>query len=296
MELSWLHDFLALAEAGSFSRAAEARHVTQPAFSRRIRALEDWVGVALFDRSAHPAQLTEAGTRFLPLAHDLVRRLDVARAELRAAHGRGLATLRFAATHALSLSFFPGWLRALEPALTLGPVQLVSDTFQACEALMQERRVQFLLCHHHAAVPGPLDGEGFAATAVGTDTLLPLVAPDASGHPRFTLGGEVAVPLLDYSAESGLGRIFRAVQSDAAGAARLEPAFTSHLAVVLKSMALDGRGIAWLPESLVQAEREAGRLVDAGGEAARIKVEIKLFRQAGPESAAAEAFWRVAAR
>jgi DNA-binding transcriptional LysR family regulator len=104
------------------------------------------------------------------------------------------------------------------------------------------------------------------------------------------------VPLLDYSAASGLGRIFRAVQADAAKGARLEPAFTSHLAVVLKSMALDGRGIAWLPESLVAEEREAGRLVDAGGEAARIKVAIKLFRQAGPESAAAEAFWRVAAR
>ena len=47
MELVWLEDFLALAEALNFSRAAEARHVTQPAFSRRIRALEGWIGAAL---------------------------------------------------------------------------------------------------------------------------------------------------------------------------------------------------------------------------------------------------------
>ncbi|WP_164666734.1 helix-turn-helix domain-containing protein, partial [Pseudomonas viridiflava] len=52
MELVWLEDFNALAESGNFSRAADARHVTQPAFSRRIRALESWVGVELFERTA----------------------------------------------------------------------------------------------------------------------------------------------------------------------------------------------------------------------------------------------------
>ena len=49
MEFIWLEDFLALVDSGNFSRAAELRHVTQPAFSRRIRALEDWVGVDLFE-------------------------------------------------------------------------------------------------------------------------------------------------------------------------------------------------------------------------------------------------------
>ena len=44
MDLNWLEDFLALAEHRNFSRAAEARNVTQPAFSRRIRAMEEWVG------------------------------------------------------------------------------------------------------------------------------------------------------------------------------------------------------------------------------------------------------------
>ena len=43
MELIWFEDYLALAETLNFSRAAEARHVTQPAFSRRIRALEEWM-------------------------------------------------------------------------------------------------------------------------------------------------------------------------------------------------------------------------------------------------------------
>ena len=50
MDLDWVRDFLALAEHRTFSRAAEARNVTQPAFSRRIRALEEWVGTPLFLR------------------------------------------------------------------------------------------------------------------------------------------------------------------------------------------------------------------------------------------------------
>ena len=45
LDLEWLEDFLALAETGNFSRAAEARAIAQPAFSRHIRDLEDWVGV-----------------------------------------------------------------------------------------------------------------------------------------------------------------------------------------------------------------------------------------------------------
>ena len=50
MNLSWLEDFLVLSASGNFSRAADERHMTQPAFSRRIRALEEWLGADLFDR------------------------------------------------------------------------------------------------------------------------------------------------------------------------------------------------------------------------------------------------------
>jgi DNA-binding transcriptional LysR family regulator len=51
MELKWLDDYLGLIEAGSFSAAAEKRHVSQPAFSRRTQLFEEWLGVELIDRS-----------------------------------------------------------------------------------------------------------------------------------------------------------------------------------------------------------------------------------------------------
>ena len=85
MDTGWLIDFLTLAETGSFSRAAEQRNLTQPAFSRRIRALEDWIGAALFDRSIVPVALTEPGRRFVPEARRLVEGIETAQRVVRAA-------------------------------------------------------------------------------------------------------------------------------------------------------------------------------------------------------------------
>src|SRR3954466_7220774 len=75
MNLVWLEDFLALASTGNFSRAAEARNTSQPAFSRRIRGLEEWIGADLFDRSTQPARLTETGEWFRLIAQDMVSRV-----------------------------------------------------------------------------------------------------------------------------------------------------------------------------------------------------------------------------
>jgi len=64
MEIKWIQDFLSLAEHSSFSRSAQERSITQSALSRRIRALEAWVGVELVDRSTYPIRLTPAGQLF----------------------------------------------------------------------------------------------------------------------------------------------------------------------------------------------------------------------------------------
>jgi DNA-binding transcriptional LysR family regulator len=290
MNFIWLEDFLALAASGNFSRAAESRHMTQPAFSRRIRALEEWLGAALFDRATQPATLTEAGRWFRDAAQETlarVARLPEAAQEIAsgAAH-----TLRFAATHALSLTFLPAWLRGLESRTPLGPVQLVSDMLQQCETLMQQGRAHFLLCHAHAHVPGRLDGAGFRSIVVGADAILPVCAPDVeAGGSRDAAGRRVAV--LDYSAESGLGRLTRALRRSAADGPEFETVFTAHLATVLRTMALQGRGVAWLPRSLVEEDLRAGRLIEAAGLSAALQVDVRLYRRDVAQPEAAERFW-----
>ena len=83
MDLKWLEDFISLAETHSFSRSAALRHVTQPAFSRRIRSLESWLGVDLIDRTAYPTRLTPAGELFHGQALEILAQLSHARALLR---------------------------------------------------------------------------------------------------------------------------------------------------------------------------------------------------------------------
>jgi len=305
LNLSWIDDFMVLAESGNFSRAAEERHMTQPAFSRRIRALEEWLGVELFDRSSQPARLTEAGLWFRKSAQELQAQVARVPGEARAIAEASAQTLRFAATHALSFSFMPRWLRALEARTSVGPVNLVSDTQQKCEALLQQRQVQFVLAHGHRQVPGPLDEPAFEGVVVGQDQLLPVCAPDATGAPAHPLEtGKAAaapgtkgalVPLLAYSSESGLGRILREVKGTALDRLGMQPVFTAHLASVLRTMALDGRGVAWLPRILIGDDLDTGRLMVAGGEDWHLDLDIRLHRDRGPMGAAAEAFWAAAA-
>jgi DNA-binding transcriptional LysR family regulator len=64
MQSKWLEDFLLLAQERSFTRAAELRHVTHPAFGRRIRALEAWAGTPLIEAGGGPVRLTPAGEAF----------------------------------------------------------------------------------------------------------------------------------------------------------------------------------------------------------------------------------------
>ncbi len=300
LDLEWLEDFLALAETGNFSRAAEARAIAQPAFSRHIRALEDWVGVELFDRSAHPAALTAAGQRFLPLLETILANLEAARIKARAAHDLAAASLRFAATHVLSLTFFPRWLVGMEARLRLGPIQTMSDSSQACEDLMLQRRVQFVLCHGHAEVPGRLDEAQYPMCRLADDRLLPVSAPQpggAAGQPMHALGQQAPVPVLAYSEASGLGRIMRArmrgVFADGAGGP-VAVVFTAHHAVLLKTLAQEGRGVAWLPESLIADELRAGTLVAAGGADWNVPVQIRLYRQRAEMSPVAESLWELA--
>jgi|SRR5450755_2481786 len=294
MNLSWLDDFLTLAASGNFSRAADERHMTQPAFSRRIRALEEWLGVDLFDRSSQPARLTETGQWFRSVAQNLLAEVARVPCEARAIAETNSATLRFAATHALSFTFMPHWLRGLESRTTIGPIQLVSDVYQRCEALLLQRQVQFVLCHAHERAQGPLHSGGYPSLCVGSDELIPVSAVDENGQPIHRLtGGSKSAPIqmLGYSEESGLGRILRAVHGVALDRLPMRNVFTAHLASVLRTMVLDGRGVAWLPATLVGEDITSGRLAVATSGDLGIDLEVRLYRDKTTLGSAGEKFW-----
>jgi DNA-binding transcriptional LysR family regulator len=80
MDIKLIEDLVALRQHGSFVRAAEARHVTHPAFGRRVRALETWAGVPLVARGRAPVRPTPAGEYLLGEAGPLLAGLARVRA------------------------------------------------------------------------------------------------------------------------------------------------------------------------------------------------------------------------
>lgn len=286
MELVWLEDLSALAEYGSFVRAAEARHVTQPAFSRRVRALENWMGVQLFIRTHQGATLTEAGRQILPSAQEAARRLYRMRTEAQEVAGMAAKTLNFAATHSLSFTFFPRWLRNTENGAPIEAVQLHSGSMAVCEQMLIHGQIQFMLSHRHPDVPPLLAPDQFTSKKVGEDVLVPLACASANFGTSAA-----ALPYLAYTHESGLGRIVAHRLHGKADYLHLKPLFSSHLAAVLMSMALEGKGVAWLPKSLTEQEVADGRLVRALDDSWDIPLEIHLTRPIAPLSPSAEEFW-----
>src|ERR1700759_3137967 len=82
MEFHQLRYVCAIAETGSFSRAAERCQVAQPSLSQQVLKLEKDLGTKLFDRLARSVRLTEAGVAFLPHARSIVNQMEAARSSV----------------------------------------------------------------------------------------------------------------------------------------------------------------------------------------------------------------------
>jgi DNA-binding transcriptional LysR family regulator len=112
MDLAALNAFIAIAELGSFSEAAERLHLTQPAVSKRIASLEQQLNARLFDRLGREVSLTEAGRALLPRAYQILNVLDDTRRALVNLNGEISGRLTLATSHHIGLHRLPPLLRA----------------------------------------------------------------------------------------------------------------------------------------------------------------------------------------
>ena len=292
VDLDLLEDFLELARTLNFSRAAEARNMTQPAFSRRIKSLEAAMETPLVFRTSRTVALTPAGQIFQPRALALVRLFSAAKTEAReAAETAGLG-LSLASTHALSYSFVPRWLMQISGPEQLGALNMVSDTHRQCTLLMARGETSFFVCYKDITGQSSLPERQFKFHVIGQDHLAPLCAPDALGYPLWPVDGkQTPVPLIGYGAASGLSTILQA-HWDKAGGPRFEPRMNSVLAATNLEMAKQGQGVAYLPLHLAKDELAAGRLVRAGSASFDVPVQIVIYRSRTRLSPHSEMFWQ----
>ncbi len=300
METKWLEDFVSLAETRSFSRSAQLRHVTQPAFSRRIQALEAWAGVDLVDRSAYPTRLTPAGQTLYAQALEVLQGLQSARAMLRAHTGTTHDVVSFAVPHTLAFTFFPAWVSQLRARF--GPLKSRLIALNVHDAAMQlvEGGCDLLIAYHHPSQPLQLDPARYDMVSLGHETLQPYVRALPDGAPAWALPGSVArpVPYLAYGSGAYLGRLTELLLKQAGAAIHLDRVYETDMAEGLKVMALEGHGVAFLPHSAVRRELEAGRLVCAAPPdlpGLSLRMELRAYRQRPAEAEgphhAAQALW-----
>ena len=114
MDFRDLRYFRAVAEQGSYSRAAEILHISQPALSRAIQRLEQDLEVSLFDRHGHGARLTDSGKALAERADGLIRQLDQARAEVRGGVEEPSGVLDFAVPPGAATYLVPPIVNAIQ--------------------------------------------------------------------------------------------------------------------------------------------------------------------------------------
>lgn len=284
METKWLEDFVSLAETRSFSRSAQLRHVTQPAFSRRIQALEAWAGTDLVDRSSYPTRLTPAGKTMYEQALEMLQSLQSTRTMLRAHVSAGKGMVGFAVPHTLAFTFFPNWVSAVHEKF--GPFRSRLFALNVHDAVMRlvEGGCDLLIAYYHSSQPFQLDASRYEMVSLGHEVLAPYSKPDADGNPIYVLPGRQGQPLpyLGYAAGAYLGRVTELILKESGEAVHLERVYETDMAEGLKAMALEGHGVAFLPYSAVRGELESGRLVSAvpkGMQGFQMDMEVRAYRE-----------------
>ena len=249
MDLVNLRTFASVAEEGSFAKAAQSLHVTQPAVSKRIALLEESLGVALFDRLGRHTELTEAGRALLGRVPDVEQSLRRAEQAVRDLAGEVSGPLRLATSHHIGLHRLPPVLSAFRqqhPAVELAIEFL--DSEQAYERL-RSGDIELAVVTLATGDVSRLISEG-----LWIDSLRPMVAPK---HPLATRGNLRLEHLAEYPAvlpglETFTGQIVRRHFSAAGLTLRLS--MSTNYLETLRMMATVGLGWTVLPDFMAGNE------------------------------------------
>ncbi|WP_426394331.1 LysR substrate-binding domain-containing protein [Ralstonia sp. R-29] len=293
MQLKWIEDLLAIEQTRSFSRASELRFVTQSALSRRVKSLEEWVGVELVDRGTYPIELTPAGKRFCEQSKESVEALTDLRSHLRLEAKMPGRSIQIVAGHTLSLTFLPKWLQQFHQRTGDFNARVVAANVHDAVIALAEGSCDLMIGYHHPLAPILLDRDKFASLTLGREDFIPVSAPGLRGAPLFALPGSAAAPLpyLAYTATTFMGRVVDMILNSADRPHHLRSCYEADMAMLLMKMVVEGYGVAWLPFSAVRDEIEAGRLVRAGGDEWSTQLEIRSYRAVSNTNPTMQDLW-----
>jgi DNA-binding transcriptional LysR family regulator len=253
VDLEHLRTLAAVADHGSLTAAARSRHLTQPALSQHVKALEEELGVALLHRRSRGVTLTEAGRAALRQARVVLAAVDAVRAEAAEVRGLRRGTLRLGATDAAATGVLPSAFARFHrrhPGIDVAvEVHATGDLL----VRLQEGRLEFGLCTL------PVEAPDLVTEPLLTETL-GLVAPRRAGG--LAPGSLLAEhPFIAYPS----GSITRRLVDAAFAAAGLVPRPVMEIgrpSVMLRLVAA-GLGVSVLPVRLASGGGRVHRVPEA---------------------------------
>ncbi len=277
MDLRWLEDVLVLLEEGNMTRAANRRNITQPAFSRRIRGFEDWLGTSVLDRKVNRVDLSPSLAANEPEIRALTARIRELRARISTYDPQGTTTT-IAAQHASIYSTFPDMaLRARKqhPAIRF---RVRAGNQRDCVSMFLRGDASMLLFYEaEGAVPLPF-GDTVRRGTWGDDRLVPVVG----GSMRYAIAGNGSIPddspAIIYPEESHFGVMFKGAEKRFATRTQtINPVYETAFSNGIKELVLKGLGVAWLPVSMTYQEIESGKLVSLADYYGSLALNIALY-------------------
>jgi LysR family hydrogen peroxide-inducible transcriptional activator len=263
MELHQLRYFCAVAETGSFSRAAEQSHVAQPSLSQQILKLEGELGARLFDRLGRTVRLTDLGTTFLPRARAVLRELEAAKGDVRERKVSISGPLSVGVIPTVAPYFLPPHLTLFTRQFPQVQVTVVEEITPVLLERLRASRVDVAL------LALPVRGHEFESYPLLTERLF------AALPHKHRLAHRRSVSLKDLRKESFLllrdGHCFRDTAVAACDRARVNPQiiFESGQFSSILSMVGTGMGVSIVPEMAIEKRTHCRYVHIADDEATR---------------------------
>jgi len=285
MDTNILEDFLKLADTNNFSRAAAERHITQPAFSRRIQVLEEYVGAELIDRSKSPIQLTPAGESFRESARQLLEQLQGAKDAARSLDSSDSFHVNLAFSNSVITSYLPIIFSTLINRVGSFRVNAYSDNTDHCIDSLVSGESHFLSAMYNSEVPLPNRLTQFPFAVLSHTCLIPVSKPAPDGSPMYALDSQAdnPLPFFTYSKGSYLLQVVDAFLEKKCEENLLNVVLQCNYSDGLTGLVAAGHGIAWLPKYSIRSELTSGALIPAADEQWNIPLEYRMYGK-GPFS------------
>ena len=277
MDMNWLDDVLILLEEGNMTRAAARRNITQPAFSRRIRSFEDWLGVNVLDRGTNKINISPNLHSNETEIRALVARINELKGKL-AHFDPESTTVTIAAQHSPIFTTFPDMSLHAKKHFPSLKFRLRAANLRDCVTMFLRGDASMLLCYESNKVGSLPFGNTIKRELWGNDYLVPVVG----GKLRFSVKDNGLIPLdtpsIAYPEDSYFGQVLSSNNRNF-GTPNLSksPVCETAFSNGMKEMVTKGIGVGWLPVSMIHRELENGQLISLSNSYGTELLEVAIY-------------------